>query len=534
MSIKGKVARFFSNRKQKLMIPNCRKKAYPANGKTVLFWHHAGLSGLLGLEVYFALALQLRGYSPHFVLCDGTAPACLSRQGETGDIDAWRLRCPECMKNHEYILKKMGFPYTPLRELLSRIDTGALYAEMPELPEDVKRFSCNGMDLVENLMSGLIRYNMHGDLSAVGPRVIKEFAFDAACNWLGCLEAIERLKPASLFMSHCIFTDFGPPYKAAQAADTHVFTYQVAHQANTMMFSSLSKDSLVPGPSLTEEVWLEIANDGRDEVYADKMEKFYAARYIGQESFGDMKNCLPGVANDRERLLERYGVDGSKPVFALFTQIRWDASADFTKLIFPTYDEFTLASIAAMAENPRVHWLIKVHPAEKNEPLKAQTELFIRRHFPTLPGNITIIPFDSPFSPLDFFNAIDGGVTGCGTSGLELAAMGKPVITAAQFLYSRRGFTFDSENVDDFINLLGRAESLPKLDEAQKLLAQKYLVTYLYRQAIPIAPLSNETWGLPDYRDVSQLLPNNNKYIDLIMAAFENKRSALLPLDWIC
>jgi hypothetical protein len=55
----------------------------------------------------------------------------------------------------------------------------------------------------------------------------------------------------------------------------------------------------------------------------------------------------------------------------------------------------------------------------------------------------------------------------------------------------------------------------------------------LYRQAIPISPLSNKTWNLPNINDLSQLLPGRNKYIDLIMDAFEKKVSPLLPFAWL-
>lgn len=512
------------------LLQKCRRKASAPNGRAVLFWHHGGCRGLLEIEIYFALALQFRGYTPHFILCDGTASACFMRQGDH-DVSGWRARCAGCVASHKCLIEQYRFSYSLLRELLSGVDLDTLYADMPETPQDSMQFTCCGKDLTENLLSGLIRYSMNGDLNSLGARHIKEFAFDAACNWLAANAAIQQVHPVSVFMSHCIFTDFGPAYKAAQGSDIHIFSYTGAHKTNHMYFFSLFKDSEVPGPSLSQEAWQKIVAEPWDDRYGAIVDQFYEERYNAYSSFSDMQGCLAGVTHDRSRLLAHYSLDDSKPIFAFFTQIRWDASADFSKLLFATYDEFILASLKAMAENPNVQWLIKIHPAEKHESESAQTEPFIRRHFPELPANITIVPYDSPFSPVDFFRVIDGAVGVCGTSGLEVAAMGKPVITAARYLYANRGFTYDGQTAAHFLELIGRAETLRPLDAHQKQLAQKYLVTYLYRQAIPIAPLSNKTWNLPNFADLPQLLPGNNEYIDLIMDAFANQQSPMQPID---
>ena len=80
------------------------------NRKVVLFWQNGGMSGLLNLEIYFALALQFRGYTPHFVLCDGTAPACLVRDEEKKcDIETWSNRCPDCLKLHKNLVELFSF-----------------------------------------------------------------------------------------------------------------------------------------------------------------------------------------------------------------------------------------------------------------------------------------------------------------------------------------------------------------------------------------------------------------------------------------
>lgn len=517
-------------------VSECRQNSMPQNGKTVLFWQNGGGFGLWCIETYYALALQFRGYAPHFVLCDGTAPACLIRRSEKNcDIETWPQRCPGCIKKNKYLVERFGFSYTTIGELLAHENLNALYAEMPEHTNSIREFTCRGKKLDGDLLSGLIRYNKHADLSMLSQRHIKEFAYDAACNWLAMKEALRRIQPRSVLISNGIYTEFGPAYKAAVDNGIHVFGYGMADKVNCMVFSSLFKESSAGWIfDLTDEIWEEIKADQWDERYSAVMNRFYSERYGQGSSFTiQMADFLPDLQNDRNALMAHYGIVDNKPIFAFFTQIRWDASADYSHMIFESYDAYILAGIEAMKNNANVTWLFKVHPAEKGESPETRTEEFVRKHYPRLPDHIKFIPYDSPFSPLDFFNVIDGAVTACGTSGLEVASMGKPVITVARLLYSNRGFTYDSDNFEQFLHLISHAEMLTALTEEQKQLAQKYLVTYLYRQGIPIAPLSIISRDLSDIKDLPQLLPGRNKYIDLIMDSFEKKTSPLLPFDWL-
>jgi hypothetical protein len=516
-------------------LSSCRRQGLPLNGKTVLFWHNGGMVLLLEIEVYYALAMQLRGYTPHFVLCDGTAMACHVRTYQKNNyIVSWCKNCPDCFHSHKNIVKKFGFSYVTIGELLENENLDAIYDEMPDNPLGVRGFIFRKINLAENLISALIRYIMHGDFSVLSPRIIKEYAFDAALNYLAMNKALQQIKPFSVFMSHCTFSDFGPACKATLDKGTQVFSYQSSHKANSYSFYSFSKDSLGIGPSLSREVWNKIKSDPWDERYSTIINQFFNERYEMTSVFGDMSSFTFRVHNSRNALMTHHNIPGNKPIFVFISQVRWDISADYTGLLFDTYDEYILATVKAMEGNSNVTWLIKAHPAEKKALPISRTEDFVRKHYPDLPEHIIIIPYDTPFSPVDFFNVVDGAITAAGTSGLEIASMGKPVITAARYLYTNRGFTYDAQDVEQFLHLVGRAEMLPALSEEQKKLAQKYLVTYLYRQAIPIASMFPADLSSFSGRKIfQQLLPGKNKYIDLIMNSFENKTSPLLPFEWL-
>ncbi len=535
-NIKDVVRYHLREYKEKRQIRFCRKKALPDNEKKVLFWHHGGYIQLCKMESYFALALELRGYKPHFILCDGVAPACAFRVEENIDVDFWGKNCAACQQKHANILERMGFSYTLLSDFLASYDLKKIYSEMPTTIEEAKKFSYAGQDLSDVLISGLIRFYKSATFSIMKPVHIKEFAYDAVCNLLASNIIFKELQPESLFMLQCAYTDYGPAYKSALANGVHVFCYQSAHQANKMTFFSLDKKSLGVGPTLKDAAWASIASETWTERNVEIVERFYDERYRREiDKFNDIAGLLPEAQANKNALVEYYNIDVSKPIAIFFSQLRWDVSCEYTGLIFESYDEFLLESVKVMLDKPDIEWLIKIHPVERKEAPAARTIELLRKHYPELPSHIKIIPYDSPFSPLDFFELVDVAITAGGTSGLEVAALGKPVVTAGRFLYTCRGFTYDSPDVKHFLSRLNTIETLAPLSSQQRELAQKYLLVYIYRQPIPIYPLSSGDWHHPikKIEDISLLLPGKSKYIDLIMDAFKEKTDALLPLEWL-
>lgn len=58
---------------------------------TVLFWVPGGMPLMLHLEGPIAVALRLRGYKVHAVICDGVFSACVKREiTDQIDISKWK------------------------------------------------------------------------------------------------------------------------------------------------------------------------------------------------------------------------------------------------------------------------------------------------------------------------------------------------------------------------------------------------------------------------------------------------------------
>jgi hypothetical protein len=68
----------------------------------------------------------------------------------------------------------------------------------------------------------------------------------------------------------------------------------------------------------------------------------------------------------------------------------------------------------------------------------------------------------------------DFGITVRGTAGLEMAAMGKTVITAGTGRYEGCGFTYDPPTREAYLDLLARLPDIAEMSPEQTELAQRY------------------------------------------------------------
>ena len=165
-------------------------------------------------------------------------------------------------------------------------------------------------------------------------------------------------------------------------------------------------------------------------------------------------------------------LDRSLPTAILFSHVLWDANLFYGKDIFENYGEWFIETVKAAVANPRLNWLVKLHPANiwKRKLSGASDEYgelrLIRGHIGELPPHVKILAPDTQISTLSLFKMADVGITVRGSIGYELPCFGVPVVTAGTGRYSGFGFTADHDSRAAYIATLARLERTPRLDSA--------------------------------------------------------------------
>ena len=148
--------------------------------------------------------------------------------------------------------------------------------------------------------------------------------------------------------------------------------------------------------------------------------------------------------------------------------------------VYPDQGRWFAETVRLAAEDDRVQWLVKLHPAlywkirfdgVREEPAELA---IIRDVVGELPPHVQLLRPDDDVSNVDLFRIIDAGLTIRGTVGIELPPLGVPVLTAGTSDYSGKGFTIDAETVEQYEANVRSIADLERLSPEQVRLARLY------------------------------------------------------------
>lgn len=222
-----------------------------------------------------------------------------------------------------------------------------------------------------------------------------------------------------------------------------------------------------------------------------------------------------------EDALRRLGVDFSKPCIGLLTSVVWDAALHYNSNAFPDMISWLIASIDYFSKRKDLQLIIRIHPAEIQGGLPSRQRVAdeIRKRYPAIPENVFLIDPESPLSTYAVMKRCNAVIIYNTKTGIELAAMGIPVIVAGEAWIRNKGIACDVSTPAEYIQELDRLPRLNCMSSAEILRARKYAYHFFFRRMIPLE-FMEPTGGNPPYRmrieTLEALAPGASPGLDLI------------------
>lgn len=496
------------------------KKNLPAlsGNELILFWVPGGMPLMLQLEGAVAAALKLRGQKVHAIICDGIFDACVKREiTDQIPVAEWAKSCARCKKHCSKTLTQFGIEHSFIGDYVSASELQKAH-EMSRSETFSTIGEMQHRDIVfgENVRSSIIRYLQGHDLPN-DPDLVPAYAFSGLVSATAASNALDKLKPSRVFMSHGSYVDWGPALHISVERKIPVTAWMASYLPSRFYFRHIPDRVHIDFHNMSDAAWGEVSAQQLTEEQSEKLNRFMDDRYKRNASF-DMPH-LEGYLGKKDEIRLRYDLSSEKPVWGILAHINWDAVCDYAPMLYDSFDEWMIETINIAIEDPSVQWLIKIHPAEAwDNRLGTGVEALVRDTFPKLPENIKLFSARENISPLDFFELVDGAITVYGTPGLELAMKGRPVILAGDAHYGKKGFTYDAHNRQAYTDLVKRAASIGPLKESQVDLAMVYAYCYFFSRQVPISAVfnsNNKWWGFQIGKRES-LLPGRDPAIDFI------------------
>jgi hypothetical protein len=265
------------------------------------------------------------------------------------------------------------------------------------------------------------------------------------------------------------YSVFGPIVDACVDRGIDVVQLIQPWKDDALILKRLTRMTRRDHPASVDRATLDrIATTEWTQEHERQIEQTFADRY-GGKWFLQARNQQNTREFSRDELVRHLALDPVKPIAVVFSHVLWDANLFYGDDLFEDYGDWFVQTVKAACANPRVNWLIKIHPANvwKRAYEAVQQEYaelaLIARHIGSLPPHVRLLPADTEISTLSLFQVVDFGVTVRGTTGMELPCFGKPCLTAGTGRYSGLGFTIDSQTSNEYLDRLGKLDAMAPL-----------------------------------------------------------------------
>ncbi len=275
--------------------------------------------------------------------------------------------------------------------------------------------------------------------------------------------------------------EYGGIYYAALNADIKAirFTGTVRDDAYIIQHRSWEDDRLHQG-SMAPSTWEKVKSLPALSRIRSELEQNFKDRY-GNKWHRSKRNQPNTLILDSALARAELGIPANRKVAVVYSHILYDSIFFFGTDLFKDYATWLIETVKAAVANDKLEWYIKVHPSNiwRGEMgtvfgERYEEEYLIEKHIGVLPSHVHIVPADSYISPMTWMQLADFGVTVRGTSGLEMAALGRTVITAGTGRYEGRGFTHDPQSIEAYCDLLHSMPDIEEISPEQTELAQRY------------------------------------------------------------
>jgi hypothetical protein len=488
------------------------------------------------LESALAAALTFRGAEVHALLCDGALTACAECEASLyPDLAQFaahgpsRDLCRDCYWPAAQVYADLGITVHRYSDWLTPEDRDTARRIASSLPAaEIQGFSLEGVAIGEHAHAGALRFFATGSLDGEphAEPILRRYLESALLAAAASRRLLRAIRFTSTVLTHGIYVPWGILGSVAAQEGVHVSTWNVAYRKRRFIFSH---DDTYHHTLMTEPrgYW-------EDDALGESQER-ELLQYLGSRREGLFDWIVFHRPNkqDPQAIARQVGIDPSRPVIGLLTNVSWDAQLHYPANAFPNMLEWLVQTCEYFATRPDLQLLIRVHPAEisgfppSRQPILGE----LRKRLPALAPNIIVVPPESGLSSYGLMSLCNAAIIYGTKMGVELTSVGLPVIVAGEAWIRNKGITYDATTPREYFELLGKLPFAERLGAKQVARARRYAYHFFFNRMIPL-PFIEPNAGFPLYRlklkSLEQLLPGASAGLDTICAGILDREPFVL------
>lgn len=495
-----------------------------------------GHAAMTPVESALAVALTLRGADVRILLCDAALPACLqATREELPSVALFAKRgprplCASCFRSGMTTFRSLGLPILRYGDFLTPADKIEALALASDLPtSSIGRYREGSVSVGEHAMAGALRYFAKGtlDYEPLGERILRRYLTASLLTVRVAERVVGTASFAAWVFNHGIYVPQGLIGEVAREHGIRVVNWNPAYRKKCFIFShgDTYHHTLLHEPTSTWE------NLSLTTTLEARLLAYLKSRWQGSEDW-IWFHARPRL--NGESIRRDLGIDPSKPLIGLLTNVVWDAQLHYPANAFANMIAWALETIRYFIGRPELQLVIRVHPAEVTGGVPSRQRMVdvIHEAFPHLPSNVLLIPPESRVSTYAVMDMCDSVIIYGTKTGVELASQGKPVIVAGEAWIRNKGISLDVSSSSEYFGLLDRLPLGKPLDEPVRSRARKYAYHFFFRRMIPLEFMQPQQ-GWPPYRvavgNLGDLRPGRDRGLDVVCEGILKGSSFIYP-----
>jgi len=488
------------------------------------------------LESALAAALTFRGAEVHALLCDGTMSACAECEASIyPDLRRFvqhgpsRDLCRDCSWPAEAVYHRLGIKVHRMSEWLTPADRTEARRVGSTLPlNQIEHFRYDGLNIGEHAHAGALRFFATGTLDGepLAEPILRRYLESALLTAFASRNLLRTIGFRSAVFTHGIYVPWGIVGEVARQERVQVTNWNVAYRKRRFIFSH---DDTYHHTLLSEP------RDHWERLELSAAQERELLQYLSsrREGMFDWIVFHRPTSQDPAAIAKQIGLDPSKPVIGLLTNVSWDAQLHYPANAFPNMLEWLVRTCEYFATRPDLQLLIRVHPAEISgfPPSRQPILTELRKRLPRLAPNIIVVPPESGLSTYALMSLCNSAVIYGTKMGVELTSVGLPVIVAGEAWIRNKGITLDASSPEEYFRLLAQLPIPERLAAPQLARARRYAYHFFFNRMIPL-PFIEPKAGYPIYRlkldRLQQLQPGASPGLDTICEGILSKAPFVL------
>lgn len=294
---------------------------------------------------------------------------------------------------------------------------------------------------------------------------------------------ISKISPDLMVVNEANYAMMGALVDTAIQKNVSVIQMTQPSRDDALIFKRLTQKTRRHHPSSVDAATLRRSESAAWTLrHEEELAAEFKNRY-GGKWFLQSRN-QPGVREkSTEEITRELGLDSHKKTAIVFSHILWDANLFYGEDLFEDYGDWFVQTVKAACANPRLNWIIKLHPANawkrarENVTAEFAEVSLIKKEIGELPDYVKLLYPTTEISTWSLFQLADYGITVRGTIGMEMPCFGVPVFTAGTGRYSGLGFTNGSATKEEYLAKLAHIEEFDRMTEEELLVAKKHAFT---------------------------------------------------------